>query len=1132
MAGLQLALLIFRARQDAVRTATSLAEVSLRLVDAFVLLILSIAEDRQSIRPSSIINAYLAGSLLFDAAQVRTLWLIHEAVAFCALATASLGLKLALLVTEAQSKRQRLDQSYQGLTPEATSSPFSRGTFWWLRSLLWRGFRTPLKLEDMFGLEKSMSSDALESSFSDAWRRSSSYERYRLLRITISVLKGPLLAVVIPRLLQTAFTFSQPFLVAAVILHIEAVTKSPDSETSDFLKDEGYGLIGATALIFLGIAVSSAMYKHKTYRMITMARGGLISLIYEKTLRLESVKDGAGITLMSSDIESIAKGLENAHEIWASWVDTGISIYLLQRRVGFACLPPVAIVILCLFASGRIAKLMNGRQKQWIEAVQKRVSLTSKLLQGVKEYRMIGLLGSLGESIKQARHVEIKLAKKFLFVNSFMNVAANTPTFTSPVVTLVTFAFLRARGSGVSADFSSSNVFAALTIVGLMTSPLGLAFNAIPQMAVSLASLQRLETYLLREERKDYRLFEGLQRLEPGEMAELTREGQKLANIQAGAFAYTAVDPPVLTDINVSFQKRTLTLVSGSVGAGKSTLLKALIGEVHCQKGFVTLKDRSIAYCPQETWISNLSLRDNVLCGLPFDRKLYDTVIDACSLRADLKTLPDGDLTLLGPKATKVSGGQAQRICLARAVYARKSLLLLDDPLSGLDTKTEHAVAMNLLGPRGLLKDLGTAVVWATHATKYSVLAHQVIEISEKEISVSQKSHVNEEQSPMTPDTEEDEVDPDVDLPTSSATPSAEASESTAEARRISTRSLYRYYLNNVGSFNIIVFTFLVVTYAFFLRFPQVWVEYWINAVQGSTNLSRTNSIYGGVYAVFAVATMIMFWASLVWMFQKIVPKTARNLHHGLLKSLLCATFGFLSSTDSGSLLNRFSQDMTLIDIELPSYAITFTFTTATMIGQGLLIVASVYYVTPLIAVTLVFVYALQKLYVRTSSRVRLVDLEAKAPLYSHMLDTYSGLASIRAFGYENRFCEIQRKRLDDSQIAYYTLFCIQRWLNFTLSVIVGVIAVCLVGIATQVQNATTANAIGVALNNAITFSNALAQVIFAWTSLETSIGAITRIKSFTEDVPAEDVDEKSSSFPNDLAPGHICLDGVIAQYG
>ncbi len=142
----------------------------------------------------------------------------------------------------------------------------------------------------------------------------------------------------------------------------------------------------------------------------------------------------------------------------------------------------------------------------------------------------------------------------------------------------------------------------------------------------------------------------------------------------------------------------------GKVGSGKSSILSSLLGEMNKFKGKVYLNG-SVSYVPQQAWIQNATLKDNILFGREFNSKHYHEIIETCALATDLNILPAGDRTEIGEKGINLSGGQKQRISLARAVYNESDIFLLDDPLSAVDAHVGKHIFDNVVGPNGILKN-------------------------------------------------------------------------------------------------------------------------------------------------------------------------------------------------------------------------------------------------------------------------------------------------------------------------------------------------------------------------------------------------------------------------------------------
>lgn len=148
-------------------------------------------------------------------------------------------------------------------------------------------------------------------------------------------------------------------------------------------------------------------------------------------------------------------------------------------------------------------------------------------------------------------------------------------------------------------------------------------------------------------------------------------------------------------------------------------------------------------------------------------------------------------------------------------------------------------------------------------------------------------------------------------------------------------------------------------------------------------------------------------------------------------------------------------------------------------------------------------------------------------------METLAGLTTIRAFGWASAYTRANHARLDASQKPYYLLLCIQRWLVFVLDLVVAAMAVVLVGMAVALRTKMSPGFLGVALVTMMELSHALTNLVQHWTGLETSLGAIARIRSFAQDTPVEEgweLDgEVGVAWP---ARGELRLEGLCASYG
>ncbi|KAI4255742.1 MAG: hypothetical protein LQ352_002418 [Teloschistes flavicans] len=218
----------------------------------------------------------------------------------------------------------------------------------------------------------------------------------------------------------------------------------------------------------------------------------------------------------------------------------------------------------------------------------------------------------------------------------------------------------------------------------------------------------------------------------------------------------------------------------------------------------------------------------------------------------------------------------------------------------------------------------------------------------------------------------------------------------------------------------------------------------------------------------------------------------------------------FFTTVDTGITINRFSQDLQLIDMDLPIAALNFFTAFMLCIAQIILIGVSSVYAAVSFPIWFLVLYFIQKFYLRTSRQLRFLDLEAKSPLYTQFTEILAGLTTIRAFAWQSSLEKKNRFLLDQSQRPFYLLFAVQRWLQLVLDLLVAAVAVMLIILLVELRGFVSGAYVGVALLNVILFSQHLKLVLQYWTMLETHIGAVSRVRNFSSTVASEDGDEKS----------------------
>lgn len=326
--------------------------------------------------------------------------------------------------------------------------------------------------------------------------------------------------------------------------------------------------------------------------------------------------------------------------------------------------------------------------------------------------------------------------------------------------------------------------------------------------------------------------------------------------------------------------------------------------------------------------------------------------------------------------------------------------------------------------------------------------------------------------------------------------------------RQVGDTKVYAYYYKSVGMIYSLIWLFLAALYISSGKLPQIWLSRWTE--EGTSSRPAMNF---AVYAMFAVVCVLAAGISVWFFLLRVIPRSATHLHWLLLTKTMNAKSTFFTTTDTGITLNRFSQDMSLIDQALPMAAFTVTFDIYTIMAEIAIIASGTTYVAALIPVCMLALYVLQKFYLRTSRQLRFLDLELKSPLYTSFTETLAGLLTIRAFGWSDSVREVNTQYLDTSQKPHYLLFCLQRWLNLVLGLMTAGLAIVTVTFAVEVSGSTSGAMIGLAMINIIGFNQSLAMLINSWTTLETSLGAVSRVRDFVLNTPTEDNNQDDGDF-------------------
>ncbi|CAI0643527.1 unnamed protein product [Colletotrichum noveboracense] len=767
------------------------------------------------------------------------------------------------------------------------------------------------------------------------------------------------------------------------------------------------------------------------------------------------------------------------------------------------------------------------RQNRWMDALQTRINRTVSVLSQIKSIRMLGLGKQSDQALNALRIRELQLANGFRMmmakihpVNSFGSFCTHLHR-PSCVLRHLSIIYLSASPNGSGDNtFDVAKALTSLSLVVILTQPLSSLFQYVPILSGAANCLQRINDFIhspshhdRREQKSDVTRERGgppedasgaIKSPAVVDIVEKNPSAEDVLSIYDGAFGWSE-NRWDLHNVNISIPKSRLTVITGPVASGKSRLCKAFLGEVPYVKGIVKISSGAgIGFCDQTPYLTNTTIHENIIGRSVVDDAWYKTVIRAVNLETDFERLSSGDRTLVGNNGDALSTGQKQHVAIARVVYARKPLIILDDVFSGMDNVTKGCIYERLLSSEGLLRHLETTVILACSDRDLCLAADLVVElepgrppVSTHPASRAEANYHAEEQRKVDRISKITDSPDTIHIKTDQTAPSAAPQKQGSKTP--SDWTTYGYFARAVGSPNTALLIFLGGVFGTLYTFPSVWVNWW------TTDPTARDGFYLGIYALLQATGLICWFLFTRHCLTPVVSRSGKKLHNSLLSTVMSASFSYLSTKDSGTIINRFSQDLQSVDGELPAALLNTPF------------------------LVLVF-YGIQRFYLRTSQQLRPLDLEFKSPLYTHFLDTLRGITTVRAFGWSQQYVERNQQLLNASQRPNYLFQMIQQWLSLVLNMVVVVIVTLLVTLSLKLRSGLGLTA--VALVNLMSLSQMLRSVVIGWTLMETSITAVSRIREFEQTTPRENDVKSEGAIVHGPGSGKIEYKNLTVSYG
>nr|XP_054597909.1 multidrug resistance-associated protein 1 [Nothobranchius furzeri] len=1040
--------------------------------------------------------------------------------------------------------------------PEPGASFLSRITFWWITRLLVTGFKRPLVEKDLWSLNPDDQSHEVVPQLVHSWNsechkvksteqktmyspkrkpHGETKEAQAVEESEILIVKSGKKTKEPSLLWALCLTFGPYFFISCFYKIIQDILMFVGPEILRLLisfvnnssAPSWHGFF-YTALLFICNCVQSVIlqkYFHVCFTTGMRLRTAVIGAVYRKALVISNAARrtstvGEIVNLMSVDAQRFMELITYINMVWSAPLQVVLALYFLWQNLGPSVLAGVAVMILMVPVNAVIAMKTKTYQVAQMKSKDGRIKLMNEMLNGIKVLKLYAWELAFEKKVSEIRKSELRVLKKAAYLGAVSTFTWVCAPFLVALSTFTVYVLIDEQNV-----LDAEKAFVSLAYFNILRFPLNMLPMVISSMVQASVSLKRL------------RVFLSLEELQEDSVEHKALAGSPLSvSMVDGVFSWSRTEPPSLKRLNVCIPEGSLVAVVGHVGSGKSSLLSALLGEMDKLEGTVAVKG-SVAYVPQQAWIQNATLKENIIFGQEGREQWYQQVVEACALQPDLEILPAGEDTEIGEKGVNLSGGQKQRVSLARAVYCDRAVYLLDDPLSAVDAHVGKHIFEQVIGPQGLLKDKTRLLV--THGLSYlpqtdlilvlvdgqitEVGSYQELMAREGAFAEFQRTYAAVDQTdsesklkggakavenggmPALADgagvIAESKISPAVtDKDMSKKTKNPEVGKLT-EADKASTGrvklKVFWAYLKAIGVVLSCISLLLFLAHHLLSLFSNYWLSLWTDdpVVNGTQpNRLMRLSVYGSLGLIQGVA---VFGYSLSASIGGILA--SRFLHQSMLDDVLRSPVSFFERTPSGNLVNRFAKEMDTIDSVIPSILKMFMGSMFNVLGSCVVILIA----TPLVAVVIPFLgvlyFFVQRFYVASSRQLKRLESVSRSPIYTHFSETLLGVSVIRAFGEQERFIHESDQRVDHNQKAYYPSIVANRWLAIRLEFVGNCIVSFAALFAVIARDSLSAGIIGLSISYALQLTASLTWLVRMSSDVETNIVAVEKVKEYSD---------------------------------
>lgn len=1035
-------------------------------------------------------------------------------------------------------------------SPELAASYFSSITFWWFNGFLLLGYRTKLELQNLWKtLSRDKAGDLVPILRNNWYRKSSSSssldKKKKAMYQTASGTMVPcnslgwvlaklfwakLLFAASLKLMQDSLQFVTPLILKKLLAFM--------SSSSEI---EWHGTLFAMLLLIIPTLQSIILGNYFYHMQIIgiQVRTMIIGSVYRKALllsgsaRMDSTS-GEIVNLMAVDSQRFQDLLMYLNLIWSAPFQIILAVLLLYRELGWSVFAGVACMCLVLPCNAYIASRIKVSQIKVMKKKDERVKQMNEILSGIKVIKLYAWENSFIANLFSFRNKELAYLRRILTLDALQTFFWQCSPF---AVALVSFAvYVNADDANV---LTAEKAFVSISLFNLLRFPLTMLPSLVTSLVLTVVSSRRVNKFLNSNEIVKY-----VSRNE--ELAAISIEGGTLSwsaakivdqdGKQESNSSSSNSSVPVLKDIDFQVAPGKFVAIIGQVASGKSSLLASILGELHRISGrFNVCKSMDMAYVPQQAWIQNMTVRDNILFGATYNEQRYKQVLSVCCLQSDLDTLPGGDQAEIGEKGINLSGGQKQRVSLARACYSNSDIFLLDDPLSALDSHVaKHVFDKVLSSSTGLLR--GKTRVLATNSLFVLPYVDQVVVLDEgrivesgtyKELMAIEGGHLaetmrqysgNQENSR---DNQQESIEDRISLNDeqkslehsiqlneekimkSSATPVLADVGKLIDIEKLETGSVnYSVYLQYFKAISLTWLAFvsisLVASSAFNVG-TNLWLSVW-SSDSDDPNKAHDTNLRTMRLIVYASLGGLQCFSILSGSFglSRGAVRASKRLHVNLLEGVMHSPMAFFDTTPIGRVVNRFAKDIDVIDSTIPG-SFRSWLNCLLQVASTMFVICYSFPTFFIIIVPLgIIYYLIQRIFIVTTRQLKRLESITRSPIYSHFNETLSGISTIRAYDCVDRFVNHSDNLVDRNQSCSYPNIIANRWLSLRLEFFGNLITAAAALFSVYYRGVVGAGVAGLTISYSMSITQTLSWLVRMTSDLETNIVSVERILEYT----------------------------------